>query len=155
MSADEYEPELDEDVLAALEDVAEHREALKSLLSVVETFDENGTLDLLAATGTRDQKGDEVLYEAFAEDAANLRAVQNLSLFAAGLSRVDPDVLAATIEGDGITADEFADPPEPGLLGIVRQFRDPEVRRGLGRVFLLLKQLGSRSGTPSSEERGE
>lgn len=155
MSTDEYDPELEADTLAVLEEVSEHREALEDLLGVIETFHESGALDLLAATGTRDQKSDEQLYEAFADDPANLRAVQNLSLLAAGLSRVDPDVLAAMMEGDGVPADEFADPPELGLLGILRQLRDPAVRRGLGVVFLLLKQLGSRSGFPASGGRNE
>lgn len=152
MSTDEYDPALEEDVLAMLEEVAEHREALEDMISVVERFNESGALDLLAAAGTRDQRSDEQLYEAFADDPANLRTVQNLSLLAAGLSRVDPDVLATMMEGDGVAADEFADPPELGLLGVFHQLRDPEVRRGLGVVILLLKQLGSRSGSPTSKE---
>ncbi|MFB6095170.1 MAG: DUF1641 domain-containing protein [Halodesulfurarchaeum sp.] len=155
MSPDASGPTGEEDLDAVLAEMAEHREAVEDLLDVVDTFDENGALDLLAAVGTRNAAGTEQLYEAFAEDPANLRAVQNLSLLAAGLSRVDPDVLAATMGGDAVDADEFAEPPELGLVGILQQLRDPEVRRGLGVVFLLLKQLGARSTSPAADGGGE
>lgn len=70
---------------------------------------------------------------------------------AAGLSRIDPDALAAMVDGDGVSAEGFADPPDVGLHGIVHELRDPDVRQGLGVVFLLLNHLGSNSSMSTSE----
>lgn len=154
MSTDEYD--LSEDTLAALENISEHREALENLMSVIETLDESGLLDLLEVVGTRDVENNEQFYEAFAEDPASLRAVQNLSLLANGLSGMDPDTLATMLngmqDGERISQAELRNPPKLGLLGMLKQLRDPAVQRGLGTVFLLLERIGARSDVTDGDE---
>lgn len=148
MSSADREP--DEDVERALETLAEHEETIDELLDALETLEGSGALDLLQVAGTRDEQRDELFYEVFTEDPANLRAVQNLSLLAGVLAEVDPDALGAMLDSSGVSAEDFEDPPEVGLVGIVRELRDPDVRRGLGTAFQLLNALGSR---PDRDDR--
>lgn len=149
MSTDEADPPLEDDLEAVLEDLATHREALHTLLDTVETLEQSGILDLLLVIGTRDAESGEQLYETFAENPEDLRAVQNASLLVGALARGNPDTLAAGIEriedGPPISREAVVDPPQIGLLGALRELRDPDVRRGLGVLFVLLKALGSRS----------
>lgn len=148
MSLDESDPELETELVVLLEELAEHRDTLGTLVETAETLEQSGLLDLLLVVGTRDVESGEQLYETFAENPEDLRAVQNVSLLAGGLSRVDPDTLAAAMEsveaGQPVSRDAWADPPEIGLVGILRQLRDPDIQRGLGVVFLFLKAIGSR-----------
>lgn len=149
MSIDGADPVLEDDLVALLEDLTEHRETLAQLMDTAEVLEQSGVLDLLQVIGTRDVASGEQLYETFAENPTDMRAIQNLSLLAGGVSRVDPDVLAATINGieDGppVSHGAVADPPQVGLLEALRQLRDPDVRRGLGVLFVFLKAIGSRS----------
>lgn len=151
MSIDETDPALEEDIAALLEDLAAHRETLATLVATADTLEQSGILDLMQVVGTRDAQSGEQLYEMFAEYPEDMRSVQNVSLLAGAVSRGDPDTLAAAIEGieEGppVTAETVADPPQIGVLGALRQLRDPDVRRGLGVVFVLLKAVGSRSDT--------
>lgn len=149
MSSDETDPALEDDFVALIEDLAEHRETLESLVETADTLEQTGMLDLLQVVGARDAQRGERLYETFAENPEDMRSVQNVSLMAGAVSRADPDTLAAVIEGieagPPVTPEAVAEPPQIGLLGAVRQLRDPDVRRGLGVVFVLLKAIGSRS----------
>lgn len=146
------EVDLDEETVEAIEQIAERGESIESVLTVIERFEESGLLDLLDVVSSRDMERNEQLYEVFAEDPGSLRAVQNLSLVAGGLARMDPDALATTMGGEAVPHEKFEKPPELGLLGILRQLRDPDVRRGLGTVFLLLKFLGTRSDETGMDE---
>ena len=38
------------------------------------------------------------------------------------------------------------DGPPPSTFALVRQLRDPEVRRGLGRALAVLRDLGAAAG---------
>lgn len=149
MSIDEADPALEDDLVALLEDLAEHRETLATLADTADTLDQSGVLDLLQVVGTRDAASGEQLYETFAENPEDLRAIQNVSLLAGGMSRVNPDTVATAIdgieEGPPISREAVADPPQIGLLGALRQLRDPDVKRGLGVLFVVLKAIGSRS----------
>lgn len=149
MSSDETAR--DGELEAALETIVEHQETIDELLEAAETLEGSGVLDLLTVAGTRDEREGELFYETFADEPGNLRTVQNLSLLAGTLSEVDPDALGATLESSGVSADEFEEPPEVGLVGILRKLRDPDVRRGLGTAFLLLKAIGSRTETAGGD----
>lgn len=155
MSTEDIDPDIEEELETVLADVAEHSESVERLLETVETLERSGIFDLLQVVGVRDEGSSEQAYEVFAEDPGNLRTVQNLSLLAGGLSRIDPDVLAATLDGSALDGEDLADPPELGLVGILRQLRDPDVQRGLGMVFLLLKQLGAGVGQGNSIEHAQ
>lgn len=149
MSVDGVDFDLEDDLVALLEDLAEHRKTLATLMDTVDTLDRSGLLDLLQVIGTRDAESDEQLYETFRDNPEDLRAVQNVSLLVGAVSRGDPDTLAAVIDGieDGppVPREAVAEPPQIGLLGVLRQLRDPDVRRGLGAIFVLLKAIGTRS----------
>lgn len=149
MSIDAPDPTLKDNLEGLLEDLAEHRETLGRLMDTAEDLEQSGILDLLEVIGTRDEASGEQLYETFAENPESLQAIQNLSLLAGGVSRMNPDTLAAVIDGieDGpsVSRDAIADPPEIGILGALKQLQDQDVRRGLGVIFVLLKAIGTRS----------
>lgn len=151
MSIDTPDPTLEDDLVALLEDLAEHRETLVRLMDTAKDLEQSGVLDLLQVIGTRDVASGEQLYETFAENPEDLQAIQNLSLLAGGVSRVNPDTLAAFIdgieEGPSVSREMIADPPEIGILGALRQLQDQDVRRGLGVIFVFLKAIGTRSDT--------
>lgn len=143
--ADAVEP-LDEDFVALLENVAEHRESLEGLAETAEALEGSGMFDLLEVIATRDTSTNEQLYEAFVEDEGKLRLVQNLTLLASVASRVDPDSLARgmeTVSGDdGLAAAASERPPRVGPMGAFKRLRDPDVQRGLGLVFEVLEAVG-------------
>lgn len=155
MSTEDIDSDIEVELETVLADVADHSESVEGLLETVETLERSGIFDLLQVVGVRDEGSSEQAYEVFAEDPGNLRAVQNLSLLAGGLSRIDPDVLAATLDGAALDGEDLADPPELGLVGILRQLRDPDVQRGLGMVFLLLKQFGMGVDQSTSMEHAQ
>lgn len=149
MSIDGADQALEDDLVVLLEDLVEHRETLVQLMNTAEMLEQSGILDLLQVIGTRDEASGEQIYETFVENPEDLQAVQNLSLLTGGVSRVDPNTLAAAIEGieDGpsVSREAIENPPQIGLLGALRELRNPAVRRGLGVLFVLLKAIGSRS----------
>lgn len=136
----------DEDLANLLEDLAERREALETLVESVEALERSGLLDVLDVVATHDQKGNEQLYEAFVEDEGKLRLLQNLNLLAGVLSRVDPDALAGLLQtastSDELSALAEGAPQRVGPIGVYRRLRDPFVQRGLGFVFALLGAIG-------------
>lgn len=139
----------DNELAVVLEDLAEHRETLHYLLETADQLERSGMLDLFQVVATQDRRGTEQIFETFAENPTDLQAVQNATLLARALSRIDPDVLAAGIEGieegRGLSKAELSEPPQIGLVGAMRKLRDPDVRRGIGMLFMFLKTLGSRS----------
>jgi uncharacterized protein YjgD (DUF1641 family) len=62
-----------------------------------------------------------------------------------------PEVMAL-LQRTAITAqevdDEFAEPPS--MFALLRQMRDPQTRRGLGRVMTMLHTIGAEQSASSS-----
>lgn len=137
---------VDEDAAELLAGLAEHEEALETLVESVEALERSGLLDVLDVVATRDQKGSEQLYEAFVEDEGKLRLLQNLNLLAGVLARVDPDALAGVLQAasssEELSALTEETPQRVGPIGVYRRLRDPFVQRGLGFVFAFLGALG-------------
>lgn len=155
MNANERGTDVEQKLEDLLQELEAQRRKLAPLLKAAEVLEGSGLLDLAEVLTAREEG--EQLYEAFVEDPGNLRAVQNLSLVAGAFSEVDPGQVAAALErvreGHAVETELLADPPRVGLWGALRQLQDPDVQRGLGFLFTLLKMVGSRSGSARPEER--
>lgn len=156
MNANEPDTSVDQNVEELLKELEAHRRALDPLLEAAEVLEESGLLDLIDVLTAREEEEGEQLYEAFVEDPGNLRTVQNVSLVAGAFSEVDPDQMATALgrvrEGHAVETKKLADPPRVGLWDAIRRLQDPDVQRGLGFLFTILKMVGSQTQSTRSEE---
>lgn len=152
MNPNETDTEVEQKLKDLLQELEAQRRKLDPLLEAAEALEESGLLDLADVLTAREEG--EQLYEAFVEDPATLRAVQNLSLVAGAFSEIDPDQVATALErvreGHAVETEALADPPRIGLWGALRRLQDPDVQRGLGFLLTLLKMVGSRSRSVDS-----
>lgn len=115
---------------------------LTELLQIIKELKETGTLDVVldfiyTIREARDMLTDDVLQSLASLASWALDLVKRLSSNSAFVDKVV----------DAITSDEMEqalqNPPKVTLGGIIKMLRDPDVQRGLGIVFSILKALGA------------
>lgn len=141
-----------------LAEAVRHQEAIREALRLLAALHEHGWLRLAAALV---ENGDRVAARALTEleRPCNLRALQSLVAAAGLLSRIEPAqverlgaALAPALEA---AAGRLAAGGPVGLLGLLRQARDPEVNRGLQALLAGLAALGRAAGGCAAGSDGE
>jgi uncharacterized protein YjgD (DUF1641 family) len=100
-------------------------EALEKLVKVAVKMNESGLLDFMEALA----------------DGRIIREALEALLSSGGLELLDK--FNALVKELGEAADVLVEEPRPlGLTGILESLKDPDVRRGVGRLLLALKVLG-------------
>ncbi len=126
-----------EQLVDVLDTVSENSEAITHAVETLVAVEESGMLDMIAAMAQ-----DEI-DEYDPADAS--RSVQEMHTLLVALSRVDANMVAELGEhlpDADFPAEEWDAPDRVGILGSLVRMRDPEVQRGLGRLFVMLRMLG-------------
>jgi uncharacterized protein YjgD (DUF1641 family) len=130
----------------------EHAEALLDAFELLEELHQAGALQRLRGTISA---GDDIIEHGVnaAKSPAGTRALRNLLILGQILSSIDPDVLKCVAVAAGETmgsARKTAVEP-PGLLALLSEFRQPELRRSVALINRFLETLGHQLKTASSD----
>jgi uncharacterized protein YjgD (DUF1641 family) len=122
----------------------EHAEALLDSMELLEQLHKSGVFELLrGALGA----GDEILDRTVkaAEDPAGIRALRNLLILGKWLSSINPELLQCVANASAATLGSEQKPviEPPGLLALLNQFRQPELRRSIALINRFLDVLGN------------
>jgi uncharacterized protein YjgD (DUF1641 family) len=122
----------------------EHAEALLDAYDLLDEMRQAGILQLLRGTLSA---GDEIIEKAAgaATSPEGTRALRNLLILGKMLSSINPDVLECFAVAVSQTLGSERKPviEPPGLLALVSQFRQPELRRSMALINRFLDTLGS------------
>jgi len=122
----------------------EHAEALLEAYELLEQLRQSGTLQLLRGTLSA---GDEILERAVgaAKSPRGTRALRNLLILGQMLSSINPDLLECVAVSTAQTLGSDRKPviEPPGLLSLLSEFRQPELRRSVALINRFLLTLGN------------
>jgi len=122
----------------------EHGEALLEAYELLEQLRQAGILQLLRGTLSA---GDEILDRAVgaARSPQGVRALRNLLILGQMLASINPDLLECIAVAVGQTLGSERKPviEPPGLLALLSQFRQPELRRSVALINRFLDTLGT------------
>jgi uncharacterized protein YjgD (DUF1641 family) len=129
---------------------AEHAEALLAAYDVLQGLHDRGVFDVLrGALGASDK-----LLEAAVEAGKSPEAIAGLRNFiqlVKLLGTVEPEALSIWTRAIPQAMKTMTEPSEPiGLWRLLKQFRNPDVRRGIAAVNTLLETLGRELSAMSS-----
>ena len=121
----------------------QHAEALLSGYELLQVLHESGVLEILrGALGSKDRIIEQTVDKA--NSPAAIRMLRNSAVLMEALGEMDPVALKAMTtswsEALSETRAKACDPP--GFWKILRQFRGPDLRRGLLLVNTLLEKFG-------------
>jgi uncharacterized protein YjgD (DUF1641 family) len=122
----------------------EHAEAVLAGFEVLQTLHDRGVLELIRGTIGGGDKILEIAKEAASTPEA-IRGMRNLLVMAKIVGSIDPELLEKFAQAvpDALVAAEKAQQAEPpGLLGLLKQFRSGNLRRGLAVVNGMLEAWG-------------
>jgi uncharacterized protein YjgD (DUF1641 family) len=129
----------------------EHAEALLDGYELLEQLRQSGILQLLRGTLSA---GDEILERVAgaATSPQGTRALRNLLILGQMLSAIDPDLLECVAIAAGQTlGSERKTAEPPGVLALLNEFRQPEVRRSVALINRFLLTLGNQLKTVGSD----
>jgi uncharacterized protein YjgD (DUF1641 family) len=122
----------------------EHAEALLDAYDLLEQLRQAGILQLLRGTLSA---GDEILDRTVsaARSPQGVRALRNLLIIGQTLAAINPDLLECIAVAAGQTLGSERKPviEPPGLLALLSQFRQPELRRSVALINRFLESLGN------------
>jgi uncharacterized protein YjgD (DUF1641 family) len=122
----------------------EHAEALLDGYELLEQLRQSGILQLLRGTLSA---GDEILERVAgaATSPQGTRALRNLLILGQMLSSIDPDLLECVAVAADRTLGSARKPAvePPGLLALLNEFRQPELRRSVALINKFLETLGA------------
>jgi uncharacterized protein YjgD (DUF1641 family) len=142
-------PEAEEKLAELLKTLMEHADELQSLLDQLLELKRSGVLDAMMIVVNRFE---ELIHYLF-QDPALFRLLSiGVDGTLGAMSKLEaPDIInmKATMQelvvrlGKNASPDLVANPkPVKGIWGLLSALNDPDVQRGLGVVFALLKMLG-------------
>ena len=121
-----------------------HAEALLDAYDLLEQLHQAGTLQLLRGTVSA---GDDILDRAVgaAQSPQGTRALRNLLIFGQMLGSINPELLQCVAVAVGQTLGSERKPviEPPGLLKLLSEFRQPELRRSIALINRFLETLGT------------
>jgi uncharacterized protein YjgD (DUF1641 family) len=121
---------------------AEHAAALLDSYELLQTLHEHGVFEMIrGALGASDKIVETAAAGANSTDA--IRVMRNGVILAKTLAAIDPEVLQGTCEAIRLTfgnAKTVAYEP-PSLFGLITSFASRDLRRGMGLINTLLKNL--------------
>jgi uncharacterized protein YjgD (DUF1641 family) len=132
----------------------EHAEALLDAYDLLEQLRQAGVLQLLRGTLSA---GDEIVERAAdaARSPGGTRALRNLLILGQMLSSINPELLqciaVATAQTMGSERKPVIEPP--GLLALLGEFRQPELRRSVALINRFLLTLGNQLKTVATDHR--
>ncbi|HUB51322.1 MAG TPA: hypothetical protein VL986_04195 [Terracidiphilus sp.] len=129
----------------------EHAEALLDSMELLEELHQRGVFDLLRGVlGAGDQIVDRTVEAA--DSAAGIRALRNLIILGKWLSSINPELLQCVANASAATLGSEEKPviEPPGLLSLLSQFRQPELRRSIALINRFLDVLGNQLKTVGS-----
>jgi uncharacterized protein YjgD (DUF1641 family) len=143
------------ELLARLERApAEHAQSILAAYDLLDSLHNRGALDLFRGVVKSQPKLLELLVEA-ANSPESIRGLRNLVQLVNMLGAIDPDSLRVWAR---VIPDAMEKMTEPtgniGLFKLLRQFRNPNVRRGIAAVNTLLETLG-RGLSPTADKNGK
>ncbi|HEX3624946.1 MAG TPA: DUF1641 domain-containing protein [Verrucomicrobiae bacterium] len=121
----------------------EHAEALLSAYKVLQGLHDRGVLDLMQGALGSSDKVLEIVVGAM-NTPESVRAIRNVTILAKILGNIEPELLEGFARSlpEAIALTKAHDAKPPGLWGIMKQFRNQNVRRGLVLVNSLLEAFG-------------
>jgi len=129
----------------------EHAEALLDAFDLLEQLHQSGALQKLRGTISA---SDEILERGVdaARSPAGTRALRNLLILGQVLSSIDPDLLKciAVAAGETLGSARKTVIEPPGLLALLSEFRQPELRRSVTLINRFLETLGHQLKTPGA-----
>lgn len=130
----------------------EHAEALLDAFDLLEELHQAGALQKLRGTVSA---SDEILEYAVtaAKSPEGTRALRNLLILGQILGSIDPDLLKciAIAVGESLGSDRKPVTRPPGLLALLSEFRQPELRRSVALINRFLETLGNQLKTQGAE----
>lgn len=130
----------------------EHAEALLDAFELLEELHLAGALQKLRGTLSA---SDEILKHAVgaAKSPEGTRALRNLLILGQILGSIDPDLLKciAVAVGETLGSERKLVTKPPGLLALVSEFRQPELRRSVALINRFLETLGNQLKTLGAE----
>jgi uncharacterized protein YjgD (DUF1641 family) len=121
---------------------SDHAEALLAAYDLLDSLHRRGALDLLRGVVDSEPELLQIVVEA-ANSPESIRGLRNLVQVIKMLGAIDPESLRVWTR---VVPDAIKKMTEPtgkmGLFKLLRQFRDPNVRRGIAAVNTLLETLG-------------
>jgi uncharacterized protein YjgD (DUF1641 family) len=122
----------------------EHAEALLDAFELLEELHQAGALQKLRGTVSA---SDEILEHAVsaAKSSEGTRAIRNLLIVGKILGSIDPDLLKciAIAVGETLGSERKSVTEPPGLLALLSEFRQPELRRSVALINRFLQSLGN------------
>ena len=122
----------------------EHAEALLDAMELLHQLHKNGVFELLRGVlGAGDKILDRAVNTADSPDG--IRALRNLLILGKWLSSINPELLecVATASAATLGSEEKPVIEPPGLLALLSQFRQPELRRSIALINRFLDVLGN------------
>jgi uncharacterized protein YjgD (DUF1641 family) len=129
----------------------EHAEALLDAFDLLEELHQAGVLQRLRGTVSA---SDDILAHTVgaAKSPEGTRALRNLLIFGQMLSSINPDLLKciAAAVSDTLGSERKPVIEPPGLLALLSEFRQPELRRSVALINRFLETLGNQLKTVGS-----
>lgn len=121
----------------------EHAEALLSAYEVLQGLHERGVLDLLRGALGSSDKVLEIAVDAVKTPEA-VRGIRNVIILSKILGTIEPELVEGFARSlpEAIALTKAHDARPPGFWGILKKFRNRNVRRGLVLVNSLLEAFG-------------
>ncbi|ACP47075.1 protein of unknown function DUF1641 [Sulfolobus islandicus Y.G.57.14] len=143
--------EIDDDTLKSIKSTVKKMRLIENVLNKVEELDRNGALDVAfdiayVAKTLRDMLNDEAITHLSSYVSQFLEVYPKaMDFFEITLSNVPYRMMRA------ITSEEvkktLESPPRVSLGGIIRLLSDPEIQRGLGVIFTVIRAIGKEFST--------
>ncbi len=130
----------------------EHAEALLDAFDLLEELHRAGALQKLRGTVSA---SDEILERAVgaAKSPEGTRALRNLLILGQILGSIDPDLLKciAVAVGETLGSERKPVTRPPGLIALLSEFRQPELRSSIALINRFLETLGNQLKTREAE----
>ncbi|QXJ34332.1 DUF1641 domain-containing protein [Saccharolobus shibatae] len=143
--------EIDDDTLKSIKSTVKKMRLIENVLNKVEELDRNGALDVAfdiayVAKTLRDMLNDEAITHLSSYVSQFLEVYPKaMDFFEITLSNVPYRMMRAIASEE--VKKTLESPPQISLGGIVRLLSDPEIQRGLGVIFTVIRAIGKEFST--------
>lgn len=143
--------EIDDETLKSIKSTMKKMRLIENVLTKVEELDKNGALDVAfdmayVAKTLRDMLNDEAITHLSSYVSQFLEVYPKaLDFFEIAFSNVPYRMMRAIASEE--VKKTLESPPKVSLGGIVRLLSDPEIQRGLGVIFTVIRAIGKEFST--------
>lgn len=131
----------------------EHAEALLDGYELVQALHDHGVFQLLRGAIGASDKLVETAVDAARSDES-VRAIRNALILGKMLGSINPEILQSVATAASKTLECFEKPElePPGIVSLLGQFRDKELRRSIAWINRFLKNLGNQIKSRESSD---